>query len=185
MWSIPAPPGAARDGGQGRELLASQTNAVYAGGSLLHVHENNLMARPFSTDRLEFTGHAQSYSANSGQQTGLYRKRASGAGQPALLAESMLEGGGRQRVSTQGGVMPRWEDDMSGIDFVDASGSVIRTEIEPRQDSLVIGTSREVLRGGTLAQIRTFAHDAVRRHVLLQRPVQKRVSESIQLVTGW
>jgi len=370
-----------RDSSQGRDLLASQTNAIYAGGSLLHVHENNLMARPFSLEELAFTGpprpllggvlsllaahvgilsatdagvlayvsgggvfgrHQLHWYDNDGrpvsvlpaeflspqgvalspdgryvaisqadERTGtfdiwiyersremgarftfgsssetnpiwtadgqwvtysdvggqgveaIYRKRASGAGQPELLVESqspiwpscwshdgrrfiymqmndqtatdlwlldlddpgnprpwrasafnegqaefspddrwiayvsvesglpelfiesMIAGGGRYRISTSGGGMPQWAADMSAIYYIDNGGRIIETVIEAREGSLVIGASREIIDGGAFARSRTFAFDQSTGEVLLLRPVQSRVSETLQLVTGW
>lgn len=371
---------ATTEGGSGRDLLAAQTNAVYAGGSILYIHENNLMARPFSLDTLEFTGGPRpleggvlsllaahvgiasatdagvmayvsgggvfgqhrlhwydlegdelsvlppvflspqglalspdgervaisqadgrtgtfdiwiyersrevgsrftfdpsseinpvwsadgewvAYNADAGQENGIYRKRSSGIGEPELLVksptpvfpsgwshdgrrmlymrineqatvdlwmlefddleatrpwrsssfnegqaefspddqwvayvstesgtpelfiESMLEGGGRYRISSEGGGMPQWAQDMSAIYYIDAAGNVVETAIEPRQGSLLVGVSRVVASGAQFSRSRTFAYDPIQRKVLVQSAVQSRVNESIQLVTGW
>jgi Tol biopolymer transport system component len=372
---------ASRDGGPGTDLLASQTSAIYAGGSILHTHENVLMARPFSLDELEFTGPPRpviggvlalmaahvavfsatdsgvlayvsggdvfgqhrlhwydqdgnelsvlppvflspqglalspdgeriavaqaddrtgtfdiwiyersrevgarftfeasseiapvwshdgqwiAYTTDVGQGNGIHRKRASGAGQaevlvssetdvfpsgfshdgrrflfmkisenadldlwlldlddpdaeprpwrasafnegqgsfspddrwiayvslesgaPELFVESLLEGGGRYRISTSGGMQPEWAADMSAIYYVDATGRVMETAIEPRGESLVIGASRVVTAGAAVARSRTYAFDQTTGQFLVQRPVQNRVTDAIQLVTGW
>ncbi len=47
------------DGSLDRELMPCQTNAVFASGQLLFVHDRNLMARPFSLDKLDFAGPAR------------------------------------------------------------------------------------------------------------------------------
>ena len=44
------------DGDADRELMPSQTGAVFAADHLLYVHETNLMCRPFSWRELDFTG---------------------------------------------------------------------------------------------------------------------------------
>ncbi len=49
---------AALDGSLDRELLLCRTNTVFANGHLLYVVESNLMARPFSIAKLDFTGPA-------------------------------------------------------------------------------------------------------------------------------
>jgi Tol biopolymer transport system component/tRNA A-37 threonylcarbamoyl transferase component Bud32 len=50
---------AAVDGSETRELMPCQSSAVYAGGHILTVHDNILMARPFSLSELDFTGPAR------------------------------------------------------------------------------------------------------------------------------
>jgi Tol biopolymer transport system component/tRNA A-37 threonylcarbamoyl transferase component Bud32 len=47
-----------RDEGVDRVLAVCQTNADYADGQILYVYDDILMARPFSTDDLDFTGPA-------------------------------------------------------------------------------------------------------------------------------
>jgi len=44
------------DGEMNRDLMLCQSSAVYFEGHILYVHDNNLMARPFSLDSLDFTG---------------------------------------------------------------------------------------------------------------------------------
>jgi Tol biopolymer transport system component len=48
-----------RDGSVSRDLMPCQSSATYADGQILTVHDGILMARPFSLDRLEFTGPAR------------------------------------------------------------------------------------------------------------------------------
>jgi eukaryotic-like serine/threonine-protein kinase len=50
---------ASLDGTVHKDLLPSQTSASFAAGHLLYLFENNLMARPFSTAKLAFTGPPQ------------------------------------------------------------------------------------------------------------------------------
>jgi len=47
---------ASLDGTESRDLMPCQSSAVYAGGQILTVHDNILMARPFSLGDMEFTG---------------------------------------------------------------------------------------------------------------------------------
>jgi serine/threonine protein kinase len=49
---------ASLDGEPARELFRCQSQAIYASGHLLFLRESALMARPFDTERLEFTGDA-------------------------------------------------------------------------------------------------------------------------------
>jgi serine/threonine protein kinase/Tol biopolymer transport system component len=50
---------AAVDGSVSRDLMPCQSSCEYAGGQILTVHDNILMARPFSLENLEFTGPAR------------------------------------------------------------------------------------------------------------------------------
>ncbi len=47
------------DGKPSRDLMLCQSSAAYDSGHILYLHDNNLMARPFSVDTLEFTGPPQ------------------------------------------------------------------------------------------------------------------------------
>jgi Tol biopolymer transport system component len=50
---------AAVDGSVSRDLMPCQSSCVYTGGQILTVHDNILMARPFSLQDLEFIGPAR------------------------------------------------------------------------------------------------------------------------------
>jgi len=47
------------DGSEVRDLMPCQSSAVYAGGQILTVHDNILMARPFSLETMDFSGPAR------------------------------------------------------------------------------------------------------------------------------
>ncbi len=47
------------DGSESRDLMPCQSSAVFAGGQILTVHDNILMARPFSLEKMELTGPAR------------------------------------------------------------------------------------------------------------------------------
>ena len=68
-----------------RFLIATESEAVYAGGNLLYVHEQTLLARRFDSERLRFTGEAAPLAEHVGLHGGMQHADFT-ASQTGLLA---------------------------------------------------------------------------------------------------
>ncbi len=131
----------ALDGSVNRMLLRAPTNVEYASGHLLYVRGRTLMARPFDTGKLEFTGTAFPLAENvtvlqPGTVVGVYSASQNGV----LAYQSGVGGGGNYRLV--------WRDRQGHeIATVGDPGSFDEVHILPDGEQAVV--AREDLTTGT------------------------------------
>jgi hypothetical protein len=99
---------ASADGETSRDLMLCQSSAIYAAGHILYVHDNNLMARPFSLDSLDFTGPPRAvmgdvlllggaqFGAFSASEAGMLSFMVAGGSFGEARLEWVAEDGGRE-----------------------------------------------------------------------------------------
>jgi Tol biopolymer transport system component len=107
------------------------------------------------------------------------------SGSPEVYVERLEAGGGRYRISTDGGSLPIWAGDGTAVFFLDVTGRIQRTTLEMRGESLVIGETVVVTDGVEGGLIRTYDVDRTTGRLVAQRALADRVSDRLQLVTGW
>ncbi len=102
-----------------------------------------------------------------------------------VFVESFLGGGARYRISGSTGAHPHWAPDGSRLYYIDTRGNLLATRLEMHDDALAIGMTTTIATGLELALRTSFSVDPSTGNLLLLRPVQDRVSDRVQLVTGW
>ena len=102
-----------------------------------------------------------------------------------IFVESLAGDGGRYRVSSHSGLHPLWSPDGSQIYYLDTGGNLLATRVDTATGSLVIGETVTIARGLEVSRLKTHAVDASSGRLLIQRSLQDRVSDRLQLVTGW
>ncbi|MEZ4386059.1 MAG: protein kinase [Candidatus Krumholzibacteriia bacterium] len=107
------------------------------------------------------------------------------AGMADVFVESMAGDGGRYRISAAGGSNPVWSADGSALYYLDPTGRLLKTQLTLGDRSLDIGETSEIATGVDTDLVRTFDLDRTTGQLIVQRAVQNRVSDQLQLVTGW
>ncbi len=107
------------------------------------------------------------------------------SGRPEVFVEALAEGGGRYRISADGASLARWNADGSALFFRDLTGRLLRTALTTRDGALIIGQTVVVTQGLEDSLAPVYAIDHAGGRLLVQRSLSDRVSDSLQLVTGW
>ena len=102
-----------------------------------------------------------------------------------VFVESLAGDGGRYRISSHSGLHPLWSPDGSWIYYLDTAGDLLATRVETTGGSLAIGETITMASGIEVSIRKTYAVDVSSGRLLVQRPLQDRVSDRLQLVTGW
>jgi Tol biopolymer transport system component len=102
-----------------------------------------------------------------------------------IFVESALGDGARYRISSNSGVHPRWAPDGDRLYYLDTTGNLMATAVEDRGGALVVGETVSVANGLEIGLRASYAVDPISGDLLIQRPLQDRVSDQLQLVMGW
>jgi Tol biopolymer transport system component len=106
-------------------------------------------------------------------------------GSPEVFVESLAGDGARYRISSSSGMHAQWSADGSRLYYLDTVGNLMETQIEAIGGALAIGETRTVASGVEVSLRKTYSVDRATGRLLVQRPMQDRVSNQLQLVTGW
>jgi Tol biopolymer transport system component len=106
------------------------------------------------------------------------------SGQPQIYVTSFPTPGGREQVSTAGGVQPRWRPDGRELFYLAPDGNLMAIAVQPA-DTLIAETPRVLfntsLQRDALRQTYAVSSDGER--FLLQVPVE--TSSSVTVVLDW
>jgi len=107
------------------------------------------------------------------------------SGNPEIFVESLGEDGARYRISTDGGSLAAWSATGDALYYADLAGGLLVTEIVIAGRSLTVGKTRRIASDMDAGLVRTYSIDRATGRLIIQRSVQDRVSNHLQLVTGW
>jgi len=102
-----------------------------------------------------------------------------------VFIESLDDGGGRYRVSTDSGIHPRWAPDGETLYYLTATSTLTSTSCTVKNGGLVFGEAREIATGVGTAMLRPYDVHPTNGQLLLQVPIQDQVNSHVHLVTGW
>ncbi len=106
-------------------------------------------------------------------------------GSQEVFAESVTPGGGRWRVSTDGGLYPLWSRHEDRLYYLTSNGELLATEVYYNSDSLGFGRTDSVTRGVEVTNAYTYAEEPGTGRLLILKSAANRENSMLYLVTGW
>jgi len=106
-------------------------------------------------------------------------------GEFEVFVESLEAGGGRWRVSTNGGISPMWSPFMDRIHYLTMDGKVMSAAVSADSGALRFGETIELGDGASAGRIRNFAVNRTTGDLLVARPTPESESNQLKLVVNW
>jgi Tol biopolymer transport system component len=106
--------------------------------------------------------------------------------QVEVYVESMIPGGGRYRVSSEGGQHPKWSPDGRTLYYLAPSGEVRSVAVESSASgALRFGAEKTLTDRVEIADSGTIQVNPANGQVVVQRSTQTRQNSMLSLVTNW
>ena len=167
----------------GRFLLVQRTDENYAASDLLAIPMTGGSRTPIVVADTEFEERLGSFSPDGKWVT--YESDESGRSEVVITA--FPRRAGITRVSTDGGVSPRWSSDGSEIYFVAPGGSMMAARVSQNGSTLAVGRPTTLFGTHIAGQIFTFQYAVSRdgRFLVANRQVEQASAPPITLLQHW
>jgi len=142
-----------------RTVAPANSGAAYAGGYLLYLRQDTLMAQPFDQKRLVTTGEA---------------------------AVAPFPGpGGKRQISTGGGTFPRWRADGKEIFYVGSNGTLAAAEVSIKGSSVETGAVTPLSIPVVTSAYYLYDVSANGQRFLVVAPPEQQASAPLTVVQNW
>jgi Tol biopolymer transport system component len=167
----------------GRFLLIQRTDENYVGSDLLAVPMTGGNRTPIVIADSEFEERLGSFSPDGRWVT--YETDESGRSEVVIRA--FQREGGILRVSTDGGVSPRWSADGNEIYFIAPNGTMMAASVARAGSTLTLGKPTRLFATNIAGQMFTFQYAVTRdgRFLVGNRQVEQASAPPITILQNW
>jgi len=117
-------------------------------------------------------GHWLAYSSNE-------------TGTSEVFVESIAPDGGRWRVSSEGGLFPRWAAAGDRLYFLKPNGELLAAEISMSPDGVRFGRTTTIAQGLEAGNMPSYSEDRTDGSLLVLKSAPSRGNSTLSLITGW
>ncbi len=112
-----------------------------------------------------------------------YNSNETGAAE--VFVESIAPGGGRWRVSSEGGLAPKWSATGDRLYFKNPGGDLLAAEITISNDGIRFGRTTTIVQGLEVGGFPGYSEDRNDGRLLVLKTAPSRGNSTISLITGW
>jgi len=102
-----------------------------------------------------------------------------------VFVESITPGGGRWRVSSAGGLHPRWATSGDRLYYLTPGGELLATEFSQESGGLRFGQTRTITQGVEVANVVSYSEKRSDGSLLVLKKAQNRENSMLSMITGW
>ena len=102
-----------------------------------------------------------------------------------VFVESITPGGGRWRVSSAGGLHPRWATSGDRLYYLTPGGELLAAEFSQEGGGLRFGQTRTITQGVEVANVVTYSEKRSDGSLLVLKKAQNRENSMLSMNTGW
>jgi serine/threonine protein kinase/Tol biopolymer transport system component len=102
-----------------------------------------------------------------------------------VFVESITPGGGRWRVSSAGGLHPRWATAGDRLYYLSPGGELLATEYSQEDGGLRFGLTSTITQGVVVGNSVTYSEKRSDGSLLVLKMAQNRESSMLSMITGW
>jgi len=102
-----------------------------------------------------------------------------------VFVESITPGEGRWRVSSAGGLHPRWASAGDRLFFLTPSGDLLAADFTQEGGGLRFGQTRTITQGVGVGNVTTYSEKRSDGSLLVLKMAQNRENSMLSMITGW
>ncbi len=106
-------------------------------------------------------------------------------GNAEVFVESIPAGGGRWRVSSEGGLYPVWAASGKRLYYMSASGDLLAAEISISEEGIRFGRTITLTQGLEVGNVPSYSEDGTDGSLLILKTALSRGNSTMSLITGW
>jgi Tol biopolymer transport system component len=101
------------------------------------------------------------------------------------FVESVAPGGGRWRVSSEGGSYPSWSIAGDRLYFLNNNGDLMAAEISISESGIRFGRTNTITQGLEILNVASYSENRADGSLLVLKTAQNRGNSQLSLITGW
>ncbi len=102
-----------------------------------------------------------------------------------VFVESIVPGGGRWRVSSEGGLHPRWATAGDRLYYLSPGGDVLATDLRQESGGIRFGQTTTITQGVEVGNVNNYSENRSDGSLLVLKMAQNRENSMLSLITGW
>ncbi len=102
-----------------------------------------------------------------------------------VFVESITPGGGRWRISSAGGLFPRWAAGGDRLYYLSPGGELLAVDFSQEGGGLRFGQTRTITQGVEVGNVVSYSENRSDGSLLVLKIAQNRESSMLSIITGW